>query len=523
LWGPRLRVAGIAAAAAALLVAGASLPFVERPADLAAAADIARHVRNAARALSSYRATFAIVERGWHRDVPVRRMRASVAFAAPERFRLEVRDRTRYPARGHWPRNTVTIVANARRWSIREPWSCPAAGLPRCPVGMETRGIARRQPFDGASALPTDIMVPLETLASSDGVTVLSEERVLGRRALRLALPYHRAAPLVSALQAGGNWRSFEPFDRVDLWIDRATWFPLRFEVRRRGGPVLFGVRALRFEESHSGGENFQPARGGTVKDGGFRPRGSVPGPLPTYVAGLAPYRRGLTSGGQSVRTYADGMTWLKVTYDEATAPDLVTTAEEVPLGDSGYAYYQPAAGWSLDDLARRRIDVFGRHVHVHLESNLARAQLVRVARSLGITGRRLQGTVRRGGFSVRRLRPAAAGRFGFVKTPAYLPDGYTASSAFLTRSRGRRTVTIYYKRAEAEFDGFGIRITQGRPVTMLPPTSESLHSFSVGARSVRWSEERGEAEWRDGDTYRAVAAPSFGWRVAARIVESLR
>jgi hypothetical protein len=109
------------------------------------------------------------------------------------------------------------------------------------------------------------------------------------------------------------------------------------------------------------------------------------------------------------------------------------------------------------------------------------------------------------------------------VKTPAYLPDGYTASSAFLTRSRGRRTVTIYYKRAEAEFDGFGIRITQGRPVTMLPPTSESLHSFSVGARSVRWSEERGEAEWRDGDTYRAVAAPSFGWRVAARIVESMR
>ena len=521
----RVRVAGIAAAAAALLVAGAALPFVERPPHLAAAGEIAREVRAAARTLPSYRATFAVVERGWHPRVPVRRMRASVSFLAPERFRLEIRDRTRYPSTGSWPRNDVVLVSAPRAWSIREPWSCPQGGLPRCAVGVERRRIVARQPFDGAGSLPTDIIVPLETLASSGGFTVLGEDRVLGRPAYRLLLPYRRAAPLVASLQAGGTWRSFEPFDRVHLWIDRETWFPLRFEVRRGDGPTLLGVRALSFTGSRSPARSaFRVSRAGLAKDAGFRERSRLRSRSPSYVAGLEPYRHGVTATGQEIRTYAEGLTWLKVTYDDPTRPDLLTTAEEVRLGRSGYAYFQPAAGWAEEGPSRRRVDVFGREARVHLESNLARAELLRVARSLGVRGRRLSGTVRRGGVLVKRLRPEAALDFPFVLTPTYLPQGYEPGSAFLTRSReGRRTVTIYYRRAEADFDGFGIRITEGRPVSLLPPSSESLHSFPVAGRTVRWSEERGEAEWLDGSSYRAVAAPSFGWEIAARIIEGLR
>ena len=521
----RLRVGAVAATVAALLVAGAALPFVERPPNLAAAGDITREVRAAARTLRSYRARFSVVERGWHPRVPVRRMRATVSFLAPERFRLEIRDHTRYPRGGSWPRNDVVLISTPRRWSIREPWSCPAGGLPRCAVGIERRRIVARQPFDGTSSLPTDIIVPLETLAGSGGFAVLGEDRVLGRPAYRLLLPYRRAAPLVSSLQAGGVWRPFEPFDRVHLWIDRRTWFPLRFEVRRRGGPTLLSVRALSFRRSRPPASSaFHPSRAGLTKDAGFRGRSRLESRPPAYVAGLRPYRQGVTSTGQEIRSYAKGLTWLKVTYDDPTEPDLVTTAEEASLGRSGYAYYQPAAGWAEEGPTSRRVDVFGRVARVHLESNLPRSELLRVARSLGVRGQRLRGTVRRGGVRVKRLAPEAAARRPFVLTPAYLPEGYAPSSAFLTWSRGgRKTVTIHYRRAETDFDGFGIRLTQGGPITLLPPTSESLHSFRVAGRSVRWSEERGEAEWREGSTYRAVAAPSFGWETAARIIESLR
>jgi hypothetical protein len=523
-WAERLRVGGIAAAAAALIMLGASLPFVERPPHLAAAGEIARGVRAAARTLRAYRATFSIVERGWHPAVPVRRMRAGVAFEAPERFRLRVRDHTRYPS-GSWPRNDVTIVATARRWSIQEPSSCPTAALPRCATGKESRTIVRRQPFDGTSSLPTDIVVPLETLASSGEFDVLGVDEVLNRSAYRLALPYRRAVPLVMALQDGGLWRSFEPFDRVELWVERRTWFPLRFDVVRGDRPPLLSVRATSFSARpvRAPGTFTVPVRG-LIKDGGFQPARRMRSRQPRFLAGLAPYRRGVLAGGGEVRSYVRGMTWLKVTYDDATERAFPLTAEEVRLARGRVAYYQPATGTGTEEALRRRVDVFGRGAHVHLEANLARDELLRVAASLPVAGRRLDAASRRGGTSVRRLAPEAAARFGFVASPGSLPRGYAPTAALLTRSRdGRRTVTVYYRRPEAEFDGFGIRITQARPVTMLPPTSESLHSLRVGERRVRWSEERGEAEWRDGLTYRAVAAPSFGWPTAARIIEGLR
>src|SRR5205085_3381616 len=37
--------------------------------------------------------------------------------------------------------------------------------------------------------------------------------------------------PLLSYLQFLGSWRPFYPQDRVVLWLDRSTWFPLRYEI----------------------------------------------------------------------------------------------------------------------------------------------------------------------------------------------------------------------------------------------------------------------------------------------------
>ncbi|MFN2488558.1 MAG: zf-HC2 domain-containing protein [Actinomycetota bacterium] len=529
-WAARLRIAAVAAVAAAAVLIGASLPFSDVPPEVAAAGDIAREVRRAARALEAYRATFDVTERGWHSDVPVRRFTARIAFRAPESFRLEVRDNTSYPGPGVWPPNDVVIVANARRWWIQEPTTCPTAALPECAVsaGLEERTIAHRQPFDGMAGLPTDIVVPLETLASSGGFDVVGEDVVLGRPTYRVALPYRQAVPLVMSLQAGGSWRTFRPGDRVDVWIDRQTWFPLRFEVTRRGSRLLT-VSATAFEEPRRLGRPlFDAPSTGLRRDGGFS-RAEVEGldvTGPAFTADLRPYRAGTTEGGQRVLSYARGMTWLKVAYDRVRqgAYYYSTTAEQVPLGSNGVAYYEPAT--QSPDVApvKRRVDVYGKRMHVHLESNLSKSQLLRVASSLDMRGERIPRTRHEGGLVIRSIRPAAAERVPFFEAPEHVPDGYEARTALLSRSLdGRRTVTVLYRHAEAEFDGAGIRITQARPLRLFPPTSESFAPTMVGAASGRWSHERGELEWLEHDVYRAVSAPSFGRATALRIARSLR
>ncbi len=550
-WTTRLRIGAVAAAAAALLLIGTSLPFTDRAPEVASASEIARRVRAAARTLSSYHAAFEIVERGWHRDVESRRFTAEVLFSAPESFRLSVRDHTTYPARGNWPHNDVDLVAGAKRWWIEEPSSCPTGALPRCldvagesrpKPGIERRVVVRRQPFDGSSALPTDIVVPLETVASSGALEVVGQDQVLDRAAYRVSLDYRRAVPLVSALQAGGLWRDFHPLDRVDIWIDRDTWFPLRFEVRAGGSPdrpswarrlgyrdepdsVLLQVSATSFSaapEIPAG--TFRAPRTGIAVDGGFVASSvaEVPAPVtPALTAGLSPYRAGRTAQGQWVVAYASGTTWLKVVSgrDVAGSAAQAASLEQVRLDDGGYAYYQPAAS-----TAGRRVDLFGERRRVYLESNLARRELLAVAASLSGTGVKLPARIEGGGgLVVERVPIERAASLPFSSSPKRLPRGYAPSAAVLTRiGDDQPTVTLYYRNPEAEYDGFGIRVTFAPGVGRLAPSSQQYDVISLGGGTARWSPEEGVLEWvRDG-VYRAVAAPSFDLATAARIARGL-
>jgi len=523
-WTARLRVGAIAATVAALVVVGASLPGSVQPPSAANASELSERIRAAARDLNALRANFEITERGWHPDVPVRRFTARLAFRAPESFVLSIRDHTLYPNPRRWPANNVDVIANRRRWWIREPTTCPTAALPGCAIGATTeqRTILARQPFEGAGALPTDVAIPLETLASASGFEVLGRERVLGRPCYRVALPYRQAVPLVGALQPGGSWRPFRPFDRVEISVDSETWFPLRYEVVRSRAPLL-SVRATSFEQpSRLDADLFAPPRGGFVRRGGFRPRPfeAVERTVPSLRVDLAPYRAGRTGDGGRMLAFANGVTWLKVATHAPQPPSLLygTKAEEVALQGGGYAYYEPST-LSL----RRRVDLYGDRVDVHLESNLARAELLEVAASLGIRGRRLPRVRAQGGLRIRRLDPDQAPPLAFVRTPTYLPPGAEAAAAFLSRGRGRRaTVTVYYRRPQAEYDGIGVRITQARPVRLLPPTSERTRAVRIGGVEGRWIAGRGEVEWIDGHTYRAVAAPSFGLSTAVRVARSL-
>lgn len=546
-WKVRARTAAVAAAVAALLLAGVTTPWRDEPIDIAAAREIARGVRSAARTLDTYKATYTITERGWHAAVPQRTFRAKVFFDAPETFRLQVRDLTSYPNPQRWPANNVDLIGGPLRWWIREPLSCPVPALPSCshPNGTTQRLVVHREPFDGTTGLPTDIIVPLETIASARTFDVEGTGRVAGRPVYRIGLDYRQAVPLVTALQAGGSWREFHPSDRVDVWVDRTTRFPLRFVVRAahsperaawatarslhdRPGEVLLEVQATSFARprflSHS---LFDVPRSTTVIDGGFwhRPFERVASLTPTNIAGLEPYRAGM-SRGDVILSYADGMTWLKIRYEKERGRRAVadpTWAEELSLSPAGFGYYRPA-GESL----RRQIDIYTRTVHVQLESNLAREDLIEVASSLPVVGRRLPARLGgANGLVVRRLdtRADIAARPG-VRLPTYLPEGYEPASptgGLMYRSRaGGETVIVYYRQPEAEFDGVGIRITT-TPASYLPPSSEHFETVRVDGVAGRYSTERHELEWINNGVYRAVAAPSFDLATVLRIADGLR
>ncbi|MGH2807090.1 MAG: zf-HC2 domain-containing protein [Actinomycetota bacterium] len=519
-WRSRGRTALVAAVIAALVVLGASLPS-PNGSDVAVA-DLAQKVRAAAKEITTYHAVYTITERGWHRSVPVRRMEAEVWFAAPESMRLSVRDHTRYPGPG-WPKNDIDLVASETRWWIREPSSCPTPALPGCALRpeVEERALVHRQPFDGTSPVPTDIILPLETIASGEGISIEGRDQVAGRTAVHVVIPYWQAVPLVTSLQPGGSWRAPDPLDRVDLWLEEDTWFPLRFEIHHNGVTApLLEVNASAFERPEElPVDVFRVPRSGIVRDGGFNGDARVKATLsPSYRSGLREYREGATSGLQGVVSYARGMSWLKVATDGRTSPSFETaTGELVRIGD-GFGLYQPAT-----ELLRRRVDIFGPDVHVYVESNLPRAELLKVASSIDVRGKRIDRLREGTGTTVTRLSRIEAAAHPIALMPTYLPSGYRHSTSLLSESRrGARLITLY-RRAEAEFEGFGIRITRAQGTTSLPPSSEDLLNVRIGDIRARWSSERSELEWIDGGSYTAVAVPAFDLEMAVRVADGLR
>jgi outer membrane lipoprotein-sorting protein len=541
-WHERFQVAAISAAAAALVILGASLPFDTNDSDIARASEITAQARAAARRLDAYEATFAITERGWHPDVPTRHLTAEVDFVAPENFRLEVRDDTEYPT-GEWPRNDVSLISTSSRWWIEEPSSCPAEALPNCAAPTtwagvtERRVVTHRQPFDGTSALPTDIIVPLETLAG-EGFEVLGDTEIDGRPAYRLQLAYRQAVPLIASLEAGGSWREFHPLDKVDLWIDRQTWFPLRFEVvagsspdralwaTRRGlsdepGSTLLSVVSTGFSEpSGTAADSFDVPTSGIARDGGFETARATDVPVPSFLAGLVRYRSGRTLEGGSVIAFTDGMEYLKVVERAGTlSQDAIRSAEELDIGTAGYAYYLPAS----QEIGRRLEIATGERI-IQLQTNLPRDAFLEVARSMDVMGERAPRVIEKShGLVLRRIDPKRTPP-GFARVPSYLPDGYEpAAGSMATTASATRTYTVYYRRAEGEFDGLGVRIVQSSHVEFLPPSSEDFLEIDLGETTARWSTERSELEWIDSGTYRAISVPSADLFTAVRIAEGLQ
>ncbi len=188
-----------------------------------------RNVRNAAPALQAFQGTYTIREFGLSPEVPERLLEMDVAFLSPQRFRLDVDDRTNYPS-SSWTPTDLHFIEDVTSSFTSGPSGCPG-DLPEgvCPRTRATT--TRLSEYSAAAPLPADLVLPLATFGSSRGFQVLDGERIDGRDAVRLGLSFERAAPMFPFLRIGGTWRPFFDQDRVLLWLDATSWLPLRMVV----------------------------------------------------------------------------------------------------------------------------------------------------------------------------------------------------------------------------------------------------------------------------------------------------
>jgi hypothetical protein len=503
---------------------------------LASAADISAGVAAAASQLRAYQATFAIRQIDPAHAPRERDLSMSVAFVAPERFRLDVADQT--PGAGtRFPADNLELVVNGSAAYQVAPSACPLAVCP-----PRERVVRNRIPFSSATPAPTDLILPVSTLVDSRETTVVGRGIVAGRRAIELRLPFERARPLFPFLALGGTWRAMFPGDRVDLWLDARSWFPLRATVYPAAGPdrdewqlrfglpdeppgePIFDVRALSIDETPAPDATFRIPHVRDPADEGGRAV-SVPEVVrrvpdaiaPEEVAGLPLYRAVVPESEQAraVLTYSSGLSWLKLDETHASSGDqffgpIGAHARSIAIAGVGTAYYEPAS-------ARhgRRLAVHTASGDVYLETNLSRERLLGSAAALDLASAPLPPswfqTSSPVGTTRREPLDQAIGAMSFpVLLPTDAPRGFSATSAEVVRVGEARSLNVYFQRDDTAFDSGALRLHE-EPARELPPAS-AARQFSVVVRGLegRWTPGRHQLEWIEGGVYVSLDAPSL-------------
>lgn len=547
---PRIAPA-VAAAVVGLLVGSLAVGGPWNAERTATAVDVTEGVARAAAGLRAYRASFQIRERDFAPDVPVRELSMEVWFHAPERYRVDVTDHTVYPSDAFTPTD-LRLVVDGSTWYSRVPSPCPTSGCPP----TETL-ITNRTPFSSSAPAPTDLVIPVTTLSGDEGVAVLGEGTVLGRRALRVEMRFDRAAPLFPFLR-GGAWRPFYPDDRVVVWLDATSWSPLKWSVYPASGPerrqwaLRFGlpdeppsvpvleVQALSIDRSEPPATTFAVPRIEGQVDQGARPvpleaveRETGHRPIaPADLNGMTLYEVVLPAdpqgrAGDVVLTYSRGLQWLQVgesrtwTRNELLGP-VGRRAQEVALPDGGVAYYEPAT-----EDEGRRLSIHTNDVDVYLETNLSRADLLRVAASLPVEGIALPDAWRvqetpDGSIERVRLEEAQAQAPFQLLMPRTLPEGSALASVELLRRGDTVGVAVYFQDEEVAFGGGEIHLHMELAKALPAATASRQEAVEVRGVEARYTPDAGRLEWLEGDLYVSVEAPGLPLRELIAIVDSL-
>ncbi|HVF08771.1 MAG TPA: hypothetical protein VNC60_09350 [Actinomycetota bacterium] len=407
---------------AAALVAGAIVgsvlvggPFRGADRGAISANAVVLGVRAAAPALESFDGTFDVVERGFSTEVPERRLDVRMAFLAPQRFRLDVVDRTTYPARvAASASSDLTFIQNGATTFRSGPSGCPSGLDIMCPE-TSTRLTS--------GATPTDLMVPVATLGSARGGDVLGTARIEGAQVVRLRLTFSRAQAMfpflwiddlagMGAASSAGTWRPFFPGDRVEVELDAESWVPRRITVypasseRRRAWELRFGlpVEAATMpilDVVATGIAAGAPDASLFEIPSGHAPPLTLaelaetigrPPATPTFTGELrletsvAPVPASDQASFDSLLVYADGLDHLRVSERAGPHAELVGRgATPIALSGGGVGYYSEATA-----TRGRRITIVASDRTLLLESNLPTPQLMEIAASIPVQGRPL-------------------------------------------------------------------------------------------------------------------------------------
>ena len=555
----RIRLAPVAAALAVGLVAGSLAvggPW-QRPEGLSVdAAEVSRGVAAAATTLSAYQARFAITEYHFAADVPVREFSSNVWFQAPERFRLDVVDHTQYPSKDVTPTD-LELIVNGSSWYSVGPSACP---IDVCPPGQSV--VVNRVPFSSTTPAPTDLILPVTSLADANQLQVVGRGTMLGRPAIEVRLPFDRAEPLFPFLSLGGSWRPFFGADRVDLWLDARSWFPLSYAVYpapgrerdewalRFGLPSespqqpIFQVVALSVDREPPAAGTFRIPQTKGERDQGAKPvsisqASRVAGfqPVePEHVDGLDLYQVVLppasTSKGeprQTLITYSKGLAWLKLGETRGWTSNTLygpvgLQAQEVILANGSVAYYEPA---TADQ--GRRLSIHAAGTDLYIETNLPRDQLLDVAGSLPVIGIPIPAAwaVRRSpeGVTERVTLAQAAAEMPFtILLPASeaLPAGYEVASAEIVRLHDDTALNVYFQQQNTDLGTEPIRLHE-EVAEKLPPASSAAQS-EVEVRDVigRWTPDRNQLEWVEQGVYLSLDAAGLSLADLLAVAASL-
>jgi outer membrane lipoprotein-sorting protein len=501
-----------------------------------AAAEVADGISAAAAHLDAYQATFRIDEANLSPEVPERDLTMRVWFHAPERFRLDVVDRTDYPT--PTTPNDLRLVVDGSRWYASGPAACPTA---ECPQRESV--VRNRLPFSTDAPIPTDLVLPISTLTDADRLTVLGHDTVLGRPAVQVEVPFERARPLFSFVAIGGDWRPFFANDRVRIWLDERNWFPLKWAVYPATGAErdawalrfglpdepsrrpVFTVTALDVSTRTPSPSVFRIPASATSRDQGARSAGlsavardvGFEPVAPKTVGGLDRYRVVVPTDdtARSLIAYADGLAFVNLGETRTwagTAPfgPIGVQAEEVPLAGGGVAYYEPST-----DGRGRRVSIHAAGTDLYLESNLPRPALLAAAAALPVRGLPMPDAWRVhevAGATIERVSlEAARSAVPFpVELPRTLPAGFGLASVELVKAGYGNGVTLYFRDRDADAGIGTIRMHLESAQSLPPATSASQSAVDVGDAHGRYTPDRAELEWIRTGVYHSLDAPGL-------------
>jgi hypothetical protein len=538
----------LAVAAAIALVAGAAAggTFVgigtEPPSP--AAADVPDLVMDAQHDVTTLESRLRITEAGAtgaggaaEQAGETRTFAADLSYRAPESLALHIRETT--PGRPDAERDSGDLVVDGDTWWQRSSRRCrPAAGLVRCPDDAVTwvRSVTGREPFSSAAPTPLDLVIPVGSFTLAAEPAALGTTTVAGHRTVGVAVTAAQVSPLIEGLSSALDLRPVHPTDEVELWLDDRHLVPLALVVRaadsaerqhwarsvgaiESAGDTILTVTTTtgRVNEGVDPGA-FEPPPGepSSSLDAGFRdvPAGDaalaaapVPAKLPDDFRA---HRSGtvVTPGGPTVavRSWSDGRAWLTV---RATAGwpggrlfgELGPDVRPVDLGAAG-------TGYASDDA--RRLALHTADADLVVSGSVPADRLEAVAADLGIVGLPVPPSWDEAATAgLDEAARALPGLLVAATLDGFGPPSVRVDGATVTQSHagaGRR----------------GLTITQRVAPALSPPSAGDEAGVTVRGTAGRYSRQRGELEWTEGDLAVSLRSDSLGLAELLAIADDL-